>query len=134
PFLKNQWLYFLQHDRARQKDYQELLYSSMCSLPVTKYPEQYPAQLQYFVILAVWTKQRSSFPTRVGKDDRQADQYFYFAPFVYAGCSTPIFITCLTCTLLPWSRSGQPFESSTASSISFALMIKKPPTTSLPSV
>src|SRR5688500_286500 len=115
-------------------DYRELLYSSRYSLPVAKYPGQDPGQLLYSVNLIILIKQRSSFPTHAGKDDQQAVVCFYPDPFVYAGCSTPIFNTCLTCTLLPCSRSGQPFASSTASSISFALMIKKPPTTSLPSV
>src|SRR5512139_3861202 len=59
---------------------------------------------------------------------------FFLVHLGYAGCPTSTFMTCLTCTLLPCPRSGQSLESSTASSRSFALMIKKPPTTSLPSV
>ena len=64
---------FLQHDTAMRKGYPGLTYNPMCSLPAATYPGQGLAQSQYFVNLIILTKQRSSFPTHAGKDDRRVD-------------------------------------------------------------
>ena len=56
-----------------QRDYAELTCNPMCSFPAAMYPAQDLVRSQYFVNLITWTKQRSSFPTHAGKDDRQVD-------------------------------------------------------------